>query len=137
MANWPEDCADCEKDWFEDQVEQVAKTPEEIRDFLFHNLRYPNEFLAPMSFESPGTFAILPMPHNRRKSMRDLFFCSGFFPLFQQGVYLGHVAIRCAARGAVEAKASERRIKSIHRGMLEEFPPQMEVGGEFATIRDA
>ena len=60
-----------------------------------------------------------------------------FFPILQQRIHLGHVTIRSAEGVTMESKAGERRIEAVNRGMLEEFAPQMEVGGEFAAIRDA
>ena len=90
-----------------------------------------------MFFDAPSASPVFPVPHDPKKTSSDLLACAGFFPIFEQRIDLGHVAIRCAAGVAMEAEAGERRIESIHRGVLEEFAPQMEIGGEFAAVRDA
>ena len=90
-----------------------------------------------MAVQLPITLPPLPMPHNRAKTPCDLLAGAGFFPIHQQRIDLGHVAIRCAAGVAMEAEAGERRIESIHRSVAEEFPPQMEVGSKFASVWDA
>jgi hypothetical protein len=135
-ADGPEEGADGEEDRLEDEIEKTTKPPKDISDFLFKEFGDPDEFLPPMAFDSPRAFAILPMPHDGAKAAGDLFSGTVFFPILQQRIDLGHVAIRCAARVAMEAEAGQRRIESIHWGMLEKFAPQVEIGGEFAAVWD-
>lgn len=42
-AKWPEEGADGEEDGLEDQVEQTAKSPKELGDFLLQKFRDPDE----------------------------------------------------------------------------------------------
>ena len=93
--------------------------------------------MPPMLMSIPRAFPIFPIPHDRAKTLPDLLAGAGFFPILQQRIDLSHVTIGCAAGVAMEAEAGKRRIDSIHRSMLEEFPPQMKVGGEFAAVWDS
>ena len=76
-----------------------------------------------MAIQLPITLPPLPMPHNRAKAACDLLVGAGFFPILQQGINLGHVAIGRAAGISVESKGGEWGIEAVNWCVAEELSP--------------
>ncbi len=81
LANWPQKGADGEDNGLQDHVEQTAKPPEKIGNFLLDESGDPNKLLTPVALDSPRAFSIFPMTNNCAKTICDFFSVTRFFPI--------------------------------------------------------